>query len=730
VGYNSCLHGDLCECDLKVDFADQLRIPSIYVTRDLAGKQRTTEEIIQSTIYKIESSCEWLNNMVLCKRKRNVVAEIVHTASIDGFTNIRFVPCFGLGSLSFESSPVRMMDPRTEKTLREADVSWFSQYGIRENLSWYEDVWRPYLNHCPWKKNKGPDESIMSLKVLAARVASPYNMAIGTTNGRPHVISSMDNLSNEKIAAALRKKHQPTDVITPAMREAIEVIPEALNYMVNTMGLEDKLRTQDPTVSFERCEGMYLGAAAGSFVEQAHAYKLELKEGEEVEDVTLVSKASQKKIHSHEAVLKSVANFASGLPPIAAISTQNMKNELYTSLGEKQADDALWRPWIHKLRLYEIPNQFTILIERICHTTRKQLETGPCVSIGMKWSRAGMDKMAERLGVLDQFEHLKTYDDGDFNGMDVHTNVVYMDFFDSFALAYFRPDHPHYPIMRRMVKYISEHSSVRILRYFGDLVAIIIGQMESGRWMTSHGNSFNGILWYFMFQVYHIKMQPLEKRAFIEQQLIEKVTKLIIYGDDQIQTQNRSILSHTFNMRTYAAFLKKHVGMEMRDVRVDVPFCASVRKGFAVQKGIVFLKMMPKRNLCTTPGQAKYLPFRDISEYVIKSVFGRESKDRDIYDFILSLIGHSYGTYASNFPAYSYLRFAYANALAKIPPHETNLGFATSRAHNNADLIKKMRQCDITITDLQRGFPTWENLQRKNVWDSVYHAELRNDFLH
>jgi len=264
----------------------------------------------------------------------------------------------------------------------------------------------------------------------------------------------------------------------------------------------------------------------------------------------------------------------------------------------------------------------------------------------------------------------------------------------------------------------------------------VIGKMPSGAWMTSHGDSWIVSLWFFMYGVMQILKAPVHVRARMEEELVQRVINIIVYGDDHIITTERDDSVAYFNMTQFAQWCKTYLGVDIRDVRPDVSYTVHTRNGYKISEGIVFLRHNNVRNRHQDEhsSQPYYLPFRNMCDYQIKSVWGRECKDRDIYDFLLSVLGHAYGTYASNYNAYSWLYHAFAASMYTIEKEEgyapeQTLGTAINRSHTNSDFMKKMKQADISMESLQRGFPSWNSLVEKNRYDELYHQDKRNDFI-
>jgi hypothetical protein len=649
-----------------------------------------------------------------------------------GYTNIKFVNIPVFAGVYSNNSPTRPLDIRIERAAQEADIVFFHELGISESRKFFLDhVWDPSPNLCPWhnermKKQKQEQlGQVPSLLALSMASLSPYNKAIGMTNGRPHVVSALDNVEGEKHLEAIAKQAKPNDVVTPALAEVLDHVPEAMTLMLHSFGSLESVGKMSPEISTSRCDGMFLGAAAGYFFCPATL----LVYDQDGEDVEIVVNPSQKKIHSHHAVMRAFADFIAGHDPIDCPFTKNTKNENYFSIGEKQKDDATYKKWKGKVRTYEIPNEFFIILERISNMTRMLLERGNNISVGMKQSKGGFDKMAERLSLVFGKEWKRRIGDGDFDALDQNIHSAFMNLFYSMALVYFDSKHPDYVYQKRIITYLAKVVSARLVRIFQRLWAILIGSMPSGCWMTSHGDSWIVSLWFFLFCVMQIKLMPLDIAEEAERQLVEKIINIIVYGDDHADSVLRSVIAYWINEKAFAEWCSFYLSVTIRDVRDDVPFVAYPVGGHRGNDSLVYLKHYSVRNRHQGKDQPKYLPYRDIGEYALRAVHGREVKDRDIYDFALSLMGHGYGTYASNYYAYLWLRSAYTACFRQMEDKEAFLGLVLDRSHTNSDFIKKMRQVGISLEDMQKGFPSWASLIEKNAYDPVYHNHFRNDFI-
>jgi len=137
-----------------------------------------------------------------------------------------------------------------------------------------------------------------------------------------------------------------------------------------------------------------------------------------------------------------------------------------------------------------------------------------------------------------------------------------------------------------------------------------------------------------------------------------------------------------------------------------------------VHSGATLLKHQFVSNPVKIEGQCEYLPFRESAEFVVRAAWSRITRQRDVFDVLLSVIGQAYATYASNRDAYDRLRFIYEELLGTMQSSEDMKLLIMNRLTH--DDIKKVRQYGITEEDLCNGFPHWDTLVQKNVYDPSY----------
>jgi len=265
---------------------------------------------------------------------------------------------------------------------------------------------------------------------------------------------------------------------------------------------------------------------------------------------------------------------------------------------------------------------------------------------------------------------------------------------------------------------IIKHVLARITNLFAGIWGIQRGGVPSGCLDTSHMDSWIMALYFFIFATFQIKNAPPEHQVELEEALIT-IIRIIVYGDDHNYKKGTGLAAEYFGATRFAAFLKKYFDVDMRDIKDGIPFCSTAAYGWLKDMGLTFLRHQFIINPNKSAGQSKFLPFRETREFIARAIWGREPKARDPIDVLLSVMGHAYGTHGSNYDAWKSLKFLYEELLISLPEGEMGaIGVGIRRQDHND--IKKMRQHGITVEDLRKGYPTFDELQKRNIYDADY----------
>jgi len=557
-----------------------------------------------------------------------------------------------------------------------------------------------------------PAYEVAPLWAFILRKLSRWRMAFGLINNRPVYASARANMYPLKYMRVVLQQNKKSHLINRKGEKVLEHLPASLAHLYRLLGVKDFEYITSRIDVENDLKGMYLGSAAGP------------NKGQVREVRTSTSKIhvspSGKKFEMHSFDLDVFLRLIRDGRDIPVYWVITPKDEMFFTFDKQYADDK-WQKFQDKCRVFVIPSSNFVILERLVSKIRMLKERGPCIRIGHRWSRGGMDSIAKCLGIsiANCFKNILC--DGDIDKFDMRVKAFFVNLYYSSSLAYEVPGSEDYEIKKKIIKQIIKAIVARITQLFGELWCIQRGGVPSGCYNTSHMDSWVMALYFCLFCVWQIFNAPKNHQAQLEEEFI-KIVKLIVYGDDHVYNKGEGLGSTYFSTTLFAKFLEEMFEVELRDHRDGVPFCSTEFEGWLVGlPGMVFLKHYAVVNKNKGEGQSSFVPFRETRDYICRAAWGREPKDRDIMDVMLSVLGHVYGTHGSNYDAYKSLMFFYRELLRFVPPSYTHNQSADEMIQRvDRTDIRKMRQHGITTDDLRTGFPTWENLQSRNVYDASY----------
>lgn len=629
------------------------------------------------------------------------------------------------------------VDPRVLAALKRSDLRYFQTRFPHLNLTWTDmsyRVWSPddradCEHTIRYKSGEAmkPCECVRPLEVpslfdLSLRQQSAYHWALGRTNRRMHVVAAMANLFPRKYAkAVLSVAREP---VGDRPREPMQYLEEALDHMYRMMRVPREEK-EVVKVSLKSLKGMYLGSSNG--FSDGRSYVIP-ESGEFPYPVSVNPRG--KKIDTFEQDLMAVLDFIrlGKEPPV--YWTHSPKNENFFHFVKQLSDDE-YAKWEQKLRIFVIPNSIYILLEKIASHSRHMKERGWVIRVGHCWSKGGADTMAKCLGVDLSNCWLPELVEGDAKNFDQTVLEMFVNLYFSTMLSGFDQSSEDYPVMERIIKFLLKNMIMRVTRYFGDLWATVKGGVPSGAFNTSHMDSWIMALYFCLFCVYQVHAAPLEVQEKLEEEFI-RIIRLVVYGDDHLYRKGRGLGAIYFSGVAFASFMKRHFGVEIRDLCDGLPFCSKTKDGWITEMGATMLKHQFVLNpYVDQPGQSVFLPFRESREFLVRAIWGRETKYRDNIDVMMSIIGHAYGTYASNRDAYDRLKLLYVELLSDLDDLQ-NLS-QTMLSRMSREDLRRMRQMAVGPELFASGFPTWESLVEKNIYDASYqdttlrHLDLEDD---
>lgn len=561
---------------------------------------------------------------------------------------------------------------------------------------------------------KAKDE-VPSLKVLAARQFSAYHAAFGLTNGRPHVRSAAQGLyENFKLVKTLLIMQRP--LIGDRPLPAFVHLKDAVRHFWRMSGIDYRRKDKYP-LSMRFLYPMYLGTSNGNADGATSTI--------ETEKYVIRASPKGKKLDTfYQEVTRIIHMIRDGKDlPVYFDNSVKAENNIDFTV---QWDDEKWRKFEEKCRIFVIPTSLYVLLERMVSVPRHYRERGKVIRVGQKWGHGGADTIAKLLNVLDT-PMSPCLVAGDVKKFDQAVLAEFVDAYWSTHLAYHDELDPDFPVIKALVKYLCYTQLTRITRLISDQWAVMKGGVPSGLWNTSHQDSWVMAMYFIMFGLHQIRAN-IEVSEELELYFID-IVRIIVYGDDHLYNRGTHVRwSHFFSGKSFASYCMRMFNVEIRDLEDGITFLSDVKMGYIVRRGATFLRHQfvnnPYYGLPAYPGQCRYLPFRETREIMARVVWSREVKPREPLDILLSCISHAYGTYASNRDAYERLLILYETLISEINLTEETLTEELKRRAETNE-ASKLRQLGLSLEEIVQGFPSWETLIRKNVYDPVYQDNTR-----
>jgi len=359
---------------------------------------------------------------------------------------------------------------------------------------------------------------------------------------------------------------------------------------------------------------------------------------------------------------------------------------------------------------------------------RQLKEHGWVIAVGHSHSRGGGDVLAKMLGIDLKNCMKPVIEEGDAKKFDQSVLEFFTNLYFSTMLVHEDPLSRDYEMKKKIIEWLAENMAARLTRLFANYWAFVRGQVPSGCWNTSHMDSWIMAMYFCLFGLWQIQNAPEELQEELEEALFN-IIMIIVYGDDHAWNKGEGVSAQYFSADEFARFCKKYFDVDVRDLVTGATFLSDTFDGFLVRKGLTFLRHQFIMNPEKGQGQCNFIPFREWREFLIRAVWGRETSSRDCLSVMMSCIGHAYGTYASNYPAYRRL-FLLFESLVQISGVSPHISLKEAIGRQTHDDLKKLRQIGISPEEVLRGFPSWKTLIAKNVMDWNYHETVHDNIDH
>jgi len=693
----SCLHKE-CDC-----FQIVKGTSNVMLGKEYKITYKNMQDDIASFVEEVSNDYGWTLTQDLDPRMKEDVYSIV--SAITEKENIKIISpqtadrSYPPDSIPFQPSPV------LEQIAKEADLMYWWKKGVHIPASeWRKNIWY-------YEGQTAPE----SLQAVILRKKSIYNAVFGKINGRPQAILASVGLFPNKWKDAVLLQQRKVRKHPEELSEVWKYVEEALDLLYMKMGTEQYRGTLAVPLTIEGIDGAFLGSSSGDNIGTDRVIYSK-------SDPPVEVSPSGKKLENFEPDMYELFNFLvdEDADPFVVWELKQKVEMFYSNT--KQMNDEEFDKWLKKVRIFVIPSSFYILMERVVSKVRHMIERGNVIRVGQKWSHGGADEFARCLGINSENEMKQILFEGDLKNFDQSVLAKLVDLYFMHMLVYEIPGTENYKLRQRIVKWLSKHMVNRITHLFGELWGIQIGGVPSGAFNTSHIDSWVMALYLCFFFTYQAYQAP----QIHQDQLLQIAVDIIlfcVYGDDHaVNITDDPLAQHYFSGEKFKVFMKHFFDVDIRDLLTNLTFLTEEVQGQIVRRGLTFLRHQFVRNKCQKEKQPRYLPYRETWEYLIRAFWGKDGRQRDELDLMLSVIGHAYGTYASNADAYEKLRVVYTVALAKHGGSiEEIKNTLRNRVVKNEDSMRDFRRRGITVDELVEGFPTWETLEDKNEWKEEYH---------
>jgi len=348
---------------------------------------------------------------------------------------------------------------------------------------------------------------------------------------------------------------------------------------------------------------------------------------------------------------------------------------------------------------------------------QKKIDPGRVIRVGHSHSSGGNDFLAKVLRVYDDPESA-VLQEGDFESLDLTIRQKLVEFYYAHCLYYYKPDVADYDIIMAIIQFLVEEISQRITHLFGEIWVVLSGHVPSGVFQTSNMDSWIVALLFYWYVTHQMSKMPNKMKKRAERYLVRCLIHIITQGDDHVirLPPDQEIISF-ISIYGWSVWLQKYWGMRIRDMKTVKYLSIADNHGGLSYTGLCFLKYYNVLNPDFGRfSQPKYLSYRPTNDLVLRLLWSRSGESRDLYDLLLSVIGHAYGTYYSNRHAYAYLHTVYAHILYVLDV-KAEVAIARMMQLKGDHVIKDIKKRGLSEESIMFGFPSVSKLMALNVVD-------------
>jgi len=758
-----CRDHNACECNLEFKLLDPIFDNYAYtVKRSEYQTRQTMVAMIIRGLAHISSTWGLVSGRIVPISKRIDWEYVKICFSSQVFSNMIKIPPYFKKNSGTRSQNLVNPGPVIARGLKLWDCFVFSKFGMRPTISMLEDM--GVFKVSKILNSAGSDWEFvennlkhLTLRAQICRKMSSFNRVM--TGGRygQYQRSTLEDLYKTKLIHGLRKFDQPTNELNKKLRALAPIMKKAMDRMYAMMNVDKHIGQYQYDPDHDVFSGIPSMSSAGC---RAGISRRVLQDDGNYIAHTVAGKKIDQMEYAKRDYLETLEGAKKGIKvkrnDMAYVIVQKMEavndysihekvERLYCEYNESKyrcRDELIkFEKMLEELKLkfrnYVIPFATDYMLVAHVQKHRQGIERDGPIRVGDSWWGSGGQRLMEYLQITDeQIDAIvkefgeffrPVIGDGDITGLDMGIKRFFMELYTITGGRYYKfKDMNDKQTYRIMVTHCLEAISARITHFFGDEWRVVMGQMPSGSYETSHGDSWIMLLLFNLFVQYVWEKNP-HLRQVIDMCCKKGWQNIVVYGDDHI-TRTVKGLSKVLGEQAFVDFLAEFCDLLSRDVRENVtPLSELDNYGGLKTKGIVFLK----KYLIKTPSYMKMdhvdmpsvVPFRPLDTYLHRVAFGT-SEDRTLIDQIMSTIGNAYDTMGTNLVAYNFLQHLYSQLVDNLGGsdnweiiarmmHERMLEMSI---HNSQkDITKLMRKSSITMEEMLQGFPPLRNLIARNA---------------
>jgi len=393
----------------------------------------------------------------------------------------------------------------------------------------------------------------------------------------------------------------------------------------------------------------------------------------------------------------------------------SLKHETY-NVHPGMSDAEVWKLF-HKIRIFHIGDCLGYVMAFVVDKLRHEIESGNMIKVKMTMEQGGAFEVAKYLNYDDPALSFGT---GDVSSLDCSLPSALLSLYHAMGVKYFykaKFEEGMWRLFTLFRKHVSTSIAQHICQLFGTIWVWINGEMASGKFATSHGDSWCMAFLFVSFLVYQMEQYPQILEEIMQWVLRGKI-RAIFYGDDDSGCYP-DVLRDVIGRKAFSTYLDKW-RITTRDVKEYKNFLTRINKhGEITYEGPVFLKVFfVARDNISMPSDVRVhlppvLPYRKIEQVVGRIAYGK-GEERSHGVTLISCLGLVNGSYGTCEVAYNFLKLVFCSIKRNLPEtwfqDTIDLYTATGKVRALNSLLKGFAAFD----PLNIVFPTRSELLMRN----------------